>query len=611
LQAWFARTGHPQAKNPYVLYAASNIGSFLALFAYPFIAEPLSTLPQQTGTWTLGFHILIGFIAMSGLILVRGLGAAAAVRDSDHALEAAPAPTLSRVLTWIGLAFVPSALLVAVTQHLSTDVAAAPFLWVLPLGLFLATFVVVFQDKPVISHRLMLAVQPILIVGLALSIAVPTLIGSIAAQIVLHLAAFFVTTMVCHGELAARRPIARQLTAFYLWMSFGGVLGGIFAGLAAPHLFNWVLEYPLLVVVAMLCRPGMSLEALKTDRIAHAMFGILVLALLPGALFNLAATQALSMTAYAIMGFALIAAIHWKEHPLRFALMLALALGAFRVYHIDTGDTVSVRSFFGVHRIVVTEDGRYRLLTHGTTYHGVERLTDAAGKPETGLPEPLSYYHKDGPLAGAIEATRERLGRPIRVGAVGLGSGSLACYRQPGDDWRFYEIDAEVARLARSHFSFLPRCAPDMPVVLGDARLTLADGPQAAYDVLVIDAFSSDSIPVHLLTREALAVYRKKLAPGGLLVMHISNRHMELGSVVGALAADAGMKARVMHYLSTPEKLAELRFASTTAVLAEKSDDFGALVPDLGWSDQGANGTRVWTDDYSNVLGAIKRHYWR
>ena len=607
LQAWFARTGHTQAANPYVLYAASNVGSFIALFAYPFLIEPLSTLGWQTGWWTQGFNILIALIAGCGLVAIRTAGDAGASVEAASGAEPAPAPRT--ILGWIGLSFIPSALLVAVTAHLSTDVAAAPFLWVMPLGLFLLTFVLVFRDPPALSQRTMLAIQPFLIAAVAVSIARPTLFGSIALVAAVHLAAFFVTAMVCHGELAARRPAPRHLTAFYLWMSFGGVLGGIFAGLLAPRIFSWVVEYPLVLVLAVLCRPGASLDAFRHDGIAKLLAALCLILLVPAGLTGVPPLAALAVGATLATGLSLVGALAWRDQPIRFALLLVLALGVIRVYHLDTGESRTTRSFFGVHRVVVTDDGRFRLLQHGTTFHGAERLVDASGQPVQGPPEPLTYYHREGPLAGTLFAVRERLARPLRIGVVGLGSGSLACHARPGDEWRYYEIDSEVVRIAREEFSFLRRCTPNAPVVLGDARLTLTEGEQGIYDVLVIDAFSSDSIPVHLLTREAMAIYRRKIALGGVIALHISNRHMHLAPIVTAIAAEHGLVARINNYVSSPDRVADMRLAITAAVVAERPADLAGLGEAQGWRSVEAAGVRPWTDDYSNVIGAIIAHY--
>lgn len=602
LQAWFARTRHGQGRNPYVLYAASNVGSFLALLSYPFLVEPLTSLGLQIAAWSQGFYLLIALVASCGVLLAQAPAAETAV-DGAAAAGAGAAPELRTIAGWIGLAFVPSALMVAVTAYLSTDVAAAPFMWVLPLGLFLLTFVLVFQDREMVSHRFLVMLQPFLLIMVVLTLTAQTMISALGLVVLLHLAAFFVTAMVCHGELARRRPEPRHLTAFYLWMSFGGMLGGIFTGLLAPRLFSWVAEYPLLLGLAVLCRPGVSWQAFKADRIAQGL-AVTGAALALAGLIGVPSWPALATAATLVMRGVLIGAILWRNAPFRLLLLMVLAIGIMRVFDAGTGQTHTTRSFFGVHRISVTADGQFRQLAHGTTVHGVERIAS------TGRPEPLSYYHAAGPLGQVVAATRERLGRPIRVAAVGLGSGSLACYSEAGDVWRFYEIDAEIERIARTEFSFLRRCAPEAPVILGDARLTLAEGEQGAADLIIIDAFSSDSIPSHLLTGEALATYRRKLAPGGLIALHVSNRHMELTPVVAATATAQGLVARGNAYVSPPEAIEAMRFSATVVVVAEQDASFGRLDAAQGW--QALHSTvRPWTDSYSNIVGAIIARYWR
>ena len=602
LQAWFARTHCGQGRNPYWLYAASNVGSFLALLSYPFLVEPLTTLGLQVAAWSQGFYLLIALVAFCGVLLVQQPAAetpASAAADAG----ADAAPEFGAIAGWIGFAFVPSALMVAVTAYLSTDVAAAPFMWVLPLGLFLLTFVLVFQDRELVSHRFLVMLQPFLLIMVVLTLTAQTAISALGLVVLLHLAAFFVTAMVCHGELARRRPAPRHLTAFYLWMSFGGMLGGIFTGLLAPHLFSWVAEYPLLLGLAALCRPGASWQAFKADRIAQGL-AIAVAVLVLAGMVGVPAWPMLAAAAVLLMRGLLIGAILWRNRPFRLLMLMMLAVGIMRVFDAGTGQTHTTRSFFGVHRVSITDDGQFRQLAHGTTVHGIERIA------ATGRPEPLSYYHAAGPLGQAIAATRERLGRPIRVAAVGLGSGSLACYAESGDAWWFYEIDAEIERIARTEFSFLRQCAPEAPVILGDARLTLAEGEQGAADLIIIDAFSSDSIPSHLLTAEALAVYRRKLAPGGLVALHVSNRHMELSPVVAATAAAQGLAARGIAFVSPPEAVEAKRFSATVVVVAEQAESFGRLDAAHGWQPLRGD-VRPWTDDYSNIVGAIIARYWR
>jgi hypothetical protein len=268
LQAWFARTAHRGAKDPYFLYAASNVGSFLALLSYPFLIEPRTTVSGQTHAWSLAFLVLVALVSLCGGLALLSRPAAAvpvapATAEAPPAADAPP-PGWRQALVWTGLAAVPSGLLVALTAHLSTDVAAAPFLWVVPLAIYLLTFVLVFQPRPPIPHRLMLRAEPPLIALLAIVVAMP-LIATIFQVMAINLVAFFAIAMVCHGELARRRPPARHLTSFYLWMSAGGMLGGLAAGLIAPNVFNSVLEYPILIVLAVLCRPGLRLPKSRVE----------------------------------------------------------------------------------------------------------------------------------------------------------------------------------------------------------------------------------------------------------------------------------------------------------------------------------------------------------
>ncbi len=601
LQAWFARTSHPAARDPYFLYAASNVGSFLALLAYPFVVEPFSRLGQQTFGWSAGFFALIALIAVCGLLTIRSPGA-----ESGASAEDAPAPSWREVATWIAYAAVPSGLLIAVTAHISTDVAASPFLWVIPLALYLATFVIAFQTRPLLPHRIMVAIQPAAIVLLVVWYAIePT--GEIFAALAVNIAGFFVIAMVCHGELARRRPPVRHLTAFYLWLSFGGVVGGMLTGLIAMQLFNWVIEFPALIALAALCRPGLSrprglLDWSLIGIAAVAAAGMLGLAHGAGYEFD---GRRFDQVAWAI----LLVAFAVQLRVLPFAALIVLALMFAALFGADSGRQDFVRSFFGVHKILDSDDGRFRVLKHGIIEHGAERLLDDQGKRLTGRPEVLTYYYDESPLNQGIVAMRGRRNGPIRIAVVGLGTGSLACQTRPGDTLRYYEIDPAVERIARDpkRFTYISACMPDMPVVIGDARLTLVDAPDGAYDVLVVDAFSSDAIPTHLLTQEAMAIYARKIAPDGLILMHVTNRHMTLAPVVAGVAQANGLVARTNDADDFDE--AARKYASTVVAVARRDEDMGALTRSGDWIVQEPNpGEWVWTDDYSNVIGAMIRH---
>ncbi len=601
LQAWFARTGHPQAKDPYFLYAASNIGSFLALLAYPFVIEPFSRLPQQTFGWTAGFYLLIALIALCGVFLLRSPNVL-----PDAASDNAVRPGFRDALTWIALAAVPSALLIAITAHISTDIAAAPFLWVVPLALYLATFVIAFQTRPILPHWAVSAIAPAAIILLVVSLALGSA-DQILFLIAINLAGFFVLALMCHGELARRRPPARYLTAFYLWLSFGGMLGGIFAGLIAQHIFNWVVEYPLLIILAALCRPGLAwprkpYELAGWAAIAAGVIAMLVVSglnghELPDRSFNL------WIAAILVLSLAL------QRSVATFAGAIAASVLFIVLFGVDAGKRDFVRSFFGVHKVQEVDGGRFRILKHGTIEHGAERIRNEDGTPVTGRPVPITYYHDQSPMAQGLRAARQKSGGAISAAVVGLGTGTLACQMEPGDQVTFYEIDPAVVKLARDprNFRYLTECKPDATIVIGDARLTLADAPDGKYDIIIIDAFSSDAIPTHLLTREAVAIYKDKIKPDGMVLMHISNKHMVLGPVVAGVAQANGMVTRINDSDEGYDDANHV-FSSEVAAIARRDEDFGPLNDSGRWEIEEADDSEwVWTDDYSNVIGAIIR----
>lgn len=605
LQAWFARTGHPSAKDPYFLYAASNIGSFIALLGYPLLAEPFTRLGEQTRIWSYLFFLLIAMIALCGFLLLRSKNAPpASARDGRR--EAVP--TARDALIWIVLAAVPSAFLVAVTAHISTDIASAPLLWVMPLALYLLTYVLVFQTKRIIPHAFFVAIQPYAIL-LLIAVLVFDELGHIGMMVLINLGAFFITTMVCHGELANRRPAASHLTAFYLWMSVGGVIGGIAAGLIAPNVFNWVAEYPILMVLGLLCRPGLRIP----DRmewvwlsLGAALLGLMLLSIL-----KLGVWPKLSSFNGMLGIFMLVTALYFVREPVRLAAAFGAALVLIYAYHWEGSGQTNVRSFFGVNKVYESINGQYRVLMHGTTIHGVQRIRTEDGKPVFGRPETISYFSSRSPMAIVFEAAKQNKPRPVRVAVVGLGIGTVACFLRPEDMLDFFEIDPAVVKLATDpgKFSMISSCKPDSRIMVGDARLTLEDTPDSFYDLIVMDAFSSDAVPVHLLTKEAMALYLKKLAPGGMVVSHVMNRHMELPSVVAGIASANGAMTRVMHAFEYGDTGSYI-FGSSVAAVARNDRDFGRLL-DLGnWELERPDSRQsVWTDDYSNIVGAMLRQY--
>src|SRR3954447_9315141 len=603
LQAWFARTEPPAAKDPYFLYAASNVGSFLALLSYPVLIDPLIELGDQTRLWSLGFVVLIALIAACGALLWDALeGPPAATMDG---MEAAP-PHWRQIARWVFLAAVPSGLLVAVTAHISTDVAAVPLLWVIPLALYLLTFVIVFARRPIIPHWLVVAVQPVFVIGLV-AVLIFDPLKTILGLVAVHLVVFFVNALMCHGELARTRPAPRYLTGFYLWMATGGVVGGTAAGLIAPHIFDWVAEYPILLALALLCRPGLALPSERGWRIL--LFGGLAAAALILIVTTLNSVVLSETVFNRTFGALLIAsALFWRA-PLPLAAMIAFVLLANHNI-VEQAGAMSVRSFFGVTKVSETPDGQFRLLQHGTTLHGGQRIREFNGDAPAEPPELLMYYWDGSAISQAFDAVRARVNGPIRFAVIGLGAGSLACRAEPGDTVHFYEIDPAMIRIARDPylFSFLWLCRPVATITLGDARLTLADAPDGAYDLIVVDAFSSDAIPIHLMTREAMAMYKAKLTPHGLLVMHISNRPLELASVVAGIAAANGLITYIDDSSDIDEAANPYKYSGTVAAVARSEEDFGLLAQSRDWELKTPDPAQwVWTDDYSNIVGAVLR----
>ena len=601
LQRWFGQTSHPHARDPYFRYGASNLGSILALLGYPLLIEPLLRAGQQSWIWTGGYSALGGLILLCGFWMLRSAGPAAAAAAQTAAPVADERVSWGRRLHWTALAFAPSSLLLGVTAYLTTDVAAVPLLWVLPLVLYLLTYVLIFARKPPLRHRWMVAIQPyVLCVAF---IALP-LKGDFLTALGVHLSVFFVTAMVCHGELVKRRPGAGRLTEFYLFMAFGGMLGGVFNALVAPLLFPGIYEYALAMIAACALRPGSGGGGVKARLRDVALPGLLLAAVLASQVFAQVEPGVQAVRLFVLLHVVVaIAVFGFKERRLRFALGVAVALLAPMDFGSAGGNLTQQRSFFAVYRVKSVEDGRFHLLFQGTTSHGAQATDPALRR------EPLGYYARPGPL-GQLFAALERGGGPVNIGLVGLGTGAALCYARPGQAWTAYEIDPLVARLAQTpeYFHYWSDCAdPETTrLILGDARISLRDAPDGGFDLLILDAYNSDSVPVHLMTREALALYREKLSPNGLLMFHLSNRHLDLPGVLAALVADGGMSGRVQFHQRDKDAVKYL-LSSIWAVAAAKEADLALLDGDPRWRPLEAPlGADVWTDDFSNIVRALK-----
>jgi hypothetical protein len=606
LQSWFASARHRKSGDPYFLYAASNIGSFISLLAYPFLVEPFLGLSAQRGLVTMLFVALAILMALAALATLMGGAGARGAEEVAPAAESAAIPVSVRtMLGWIALSFVPSGLLVSVTAHISTDVAAAPLLWVLPLGLYLLTFVLTFRPRCLLGDaRLTMltawsGVLALMMLGLRPELA--------ALGLIVHLGAFFCAALMCHRALYQSRPDARALTIFYFSMSLGGALGGLFAGLIAPMIFSSVAEYPLLIVAALVLRPGTWADLRTTSpKVALALAAWIATIILAGHVAQAWTDSSLVALKVCFGGLGALCLLIWRDSAASSAGGLAMALQLTFLPSLD--DTAeSYRSFFGVNRVLEIRDGQFRALVHGTTIHGAIRIREANGAPSVGAPTPATYYLPDGPLGDAIAAARQTHGVLRHIAIVGLGAGALACDMRPGEPITFYEIDPVVVRLASdpSRFRYLRDCAPNAKLIVGDARLTLSAQSKVS-DVIVVDAFSSDAIPVHLLTREAIALYLSKLDEHGLLVMHVSNNQMEFSGLIAREAADLGLVAYMRSEINVSPDDRDLRMASDAVVLARREADLGPLRNKRGWrSIQPDPAITAWTDDYSSILAAI------
>jgi len=642
LQKWFTHTGHPAARDPYFLYAASNLGSMLALLGYPTLVEPRlhlqgSSWLTQTTLWSLGYAGLAGLTALCALTLWWKPAVEPAPAPADAAAPPAPPeerPRWARRLYWIVLAFVPSSLLLGVTTYITTDLAAVPLLWVLPLAIYLLTFIVAFGRWPRLLHRLVvrLALPSTLVVIFLMVSALPERIWVI---VLWHFGLLFVLALACHGALALDRPGPRHLTEFYLLISVGGVLGGLFNALVAPVVFSSLIEYPLMMVLACVLLAAAEGAAVGLGAGARRALLAAAAAALALVLYSESATLRVDFAFLArvldvgadrvsdwldpaerllnkllIYGPPLAVAWFLRRRPLHLGLALASILLISGFVDARNSDQIrQSRSFFGVLRISRDRDPKgYTELRHGTTLHGRQSLERSRRA------EPLSYYQRKGPV-GQLFAELDRRAGSVHMAVVGLGTGTLAAYARPGDRITFYEIDRLVRDVAfdPAYFTYVTDArdrAVSLRLELGDARIRMEavrrDRPEERYDVILVDAFSSDAIPVHLLTREALRLYFDLLGPRGILALHISNRYLRLEPVVAALAED-GRYARMLQDGGTDDVPGAVE--ASWAILARRTEDFGDLASDSRWTETPLDvepAVSAWTDDFHNLLSVFK-----
>lgn len=600
IQRWFGAV--PDADDPYPLYAASNFGSFAGLFAYPLLLEPYWAVETQTLVWALGYGALIALTAWTGWSMLRARGASGerAVASAAVAKPTSENPSTRAILLWLALAAVPSGLMLSTTAHLTTDIVAMPLIWAIPLGLYLLSFTIAFADNRRLAFMFCLIAPSIvmLVGGLSLTGAsnLPLMAG-LASVVML-----FVVAVALHARLFELRPAPDRLTFFYLVMSAGGALGGVFAALVAPTLFDWVWEHPILVLAAAALLPplawfdwprGRGFDARQKRTVG--LFILLIAAIAGAVLFRLDPNQDQLLRALLYSLIALCGVLLAFDRRFFTATLAIVMLSMGGVPSIETSlSGARDRSYFGVY--TVRSDGVQRTLAHGTTLHGAQMATPARRK------EPTTYYGETSGIGLALRAAAP----DARVGVVGLGVGTLACYRRPGQRWTFFEIDPLVVDYSREGiFTYVRECAPAADMVVGDARVRLAEGAADRYDLLAVDAFSSDSIPLHLLTTEAMATYRRSLAPGGVLLVHISNRYIDLEPSLAALADASGMAAMIRR--DNPEGGWPLT-SSWWVALAEDQATLETLSrsTEQPWYRLRNDGREAWTDSHASILPYIE-----
>jgi hypothetical protein len=594
VQRWYG--AHPAAGNPYPLYAASNLGSFAGLLAYPLLLEPALPLASQSWLWTAGYAVVV--LLVGTLALARS-GPADPVQADD---ASAPRPGWRTIALWLALSAVPSGLMLSTTTFLTTDIMAMPLLWVIPLGLYLLSFSLAFANWRG-GVALLILIAPIVLLidgGVAMLTAGRADLVAALASLVLLL----VVATALHGRLYALRPGSAGLTLFYLVMALGGVLGGLFAALLAPLLFDWSWEHPLLIVAAAALLPLDAWQPLlarrfRSAKLRGAAIYLLLFAVLVGT--GWLWTQELAegsqglvqlvMFAGVIVLALLLAARRWAFVAATVALVLAMG-GANQLVTSLTGQRE--RSYFGIYS-AERDEAADLVLMHGTTVHGLQH-SDPARRLD-----PTTYYGPQSGIGLALDKAPALFGTEARIGVVGVGVGTLACYRRPGQAWMFFEIDPTVLTFSeRGTFTFMRDCAAGMPVVIGDARLRLERAPPATFDLLAIDAFSSDAIPQHLLTQEALRIYLDTLDARGVLMIHISNRNIALRPVVARLVEAEGLTASLRN--DQPDASETALYPSLWVAISRDPAQLDNLTSGGGWEPLGAPQGTVWTDEYASIL---------
>ena len=613
MQKWFSYTSHEKADDPYFLYAASNVGSLFSLLSYPILIEPFFKVSEQSFAWAFGFVVLMIGLMACGIFAYK-LRSKTVIQETflESGLEETSVANVkwSDRIFWTLCATVPSGLMLAVTTHITSNIASAPLLWVLPLALYLLTFIIAFSPKPFLSTKLLghvfLPAAGLLILSSEFHLA--NQIGA-GPEIVLNLAGFFIITQFCHNRLAENRPSAENLTEFYFFMSLGGVLGGAVISLIAPILFINSYEYSLMIVAS-----AFVVSIVKFEFKLFPQTIILLVVMFVGVLFMSGVTPPVTgkvfnniLFIYAIL--LLVLYLLLKPVYLKSALYLITIWALSNGFIVTKNSYIFAdRSFFGILSVDAkqTDKGLVHVFVHGNTVHNKQL------RGEANESYPLSYYAPQGSFGQAIDAVRADKGA-IKVAAIGLGAGALACHIQKNEDWVFYEIDPLVEKMARdpSLFSFIDKCAPDVPIKIGDARLTLADEAKGMHDFIIVDAFSSDAIPAHLMTQEALTLYQSLLKEDGFVFFHTSNRNLDISSVAINIAEANGLGSRAIFFKSNDKMKHHELINKSHAVMVGKEESLDRIFKgNTAWKKQKGNPiVGVWSDDFTHILGAYLATY--
>ncbi len=555
LQKWVAP--HFPEKSVYRLFALSNFGSLIGLLAFPFAVEPFATSATQSTVWSAAYALFVGVCAWSAWKIGRhDPGPHIATADLAPAANDTPAapPRGRDYLLWLAFSILGSVMLLASTSHITQNIASVPFLWVLPLSLYLLTFVIAFEGRGGrgwYEQNWWLFVTLVLIVGMAAGLSAARGVLDVGVAVPLYTLGMFMAVLFCNGELAHRKPAPRYLTHFYLTVSLGGALGGLFVGLVAPRIFPTYLELPL----ALALLAGLAIVVAWRNK--------------------------------------------WLVGPAIVASLATLWYAGEYLQFIRDDVVLMQRNFYGTLRVREQGSGDHqvRRLLHGVILHG-EQFTIGPDRLEPG-----TYYARTSGVGRAIEA--KQAAGPVKLGVVGLGVGTLSAYGRAGDVIRIYELDPDVLTLAKSHFGYLSAAPAKLEFVIGDARLSmereLAAGTRQKFDVLAIDAFSSDSIPVHLITREAIRLYMQQLAPGGVLAVHISNRFLDLKPVLANIAAAEGLQVRLVS-----DQPAEPASTTDWVLISATAEPFAAEALAVAEPIAPTPGFSLWTDQFNNLLDVLK-----